>query len=416
MAPVLSMPDRYAVLCLAFVLAPSSANAQIVPLPVVNKSITKSAKPAAIHNTIDRMVGQMIVAGFDGQVARSNGARVVRKLLTKGAIGGVIVMPWNISSKKKFALSQLTAMTKSFRKVAGRLPPMISIDQEGGAVQRLKRRHGFPTTPSAARMAKRFTTEQASKLYTRLAKRLRATGINLNFGPVFDLNRNPRNPIIARRKRAYGPSATKVIIYAREFTKAHRNAGVLTVAKHFPGHGSSGVDSHHRLVDLTRTWAPVELVPYWALANHAASPDMVMTGHLYHPRFSDEVGMPASLSRKAIQDELRNNLGFRGLVITDDLAMTPVKKRFPVGERAVRAIIAGNDIVLLSTAARGNAKTVYRMHSAITAAVANGRIKRSQIMASYDRIIAAKSWLLRAHVPALRPTITKSSADLAATR
>lgn len=375
-----------------------------ITLPAIAASPAKErfqyAAPDGLRSAIAppvplaRMVGHMIVTGFSGQSRKAPGVRLARQLLDEGKIGGVILMSWNLTNR-----ARLIGITRSLTEAAGTVPPVIGIDQEGGAVQRLKRKHGFRTTPSAYLMARRFTAGEAEQRYSDLAWQLRRAGINTNFGPVLDLARNPQSPIIARRRRAYGARPEPVIVYGRAFIRAHRRAGILTAAKHFPGHGSSLSDSHRTLVNLSRTWAPVELMPFWALSDPASGPDMVMTGHLYHPRFSERRLQPASLSAKAIQTELRGVIGFRGLVITDDLEMAPVRRLHPLGELAVRAALAGNDLLLISTGAKTGRRNIELMHGALMKAVADGRIPRESIEASYRRIMAAKLWIAQQRLP-----------------
>lgn len=338
---------------------------------------------------LDQMIGQMIMVGFHGTRKTSPGTRRVIRLLKDGRIGGVIMMQRNISNRKR-----LLNLTAALHDAGAKLPPFISVDQEGGSVQRLRRGQGFERIPSAGRMAARYKPEQAEKIYDRLARQLKRAGLNMNFGPVVDLNRNRRNPIIGRLRRAYGKTTKSVMPYARAFIDAHRRAGVMTAAKHFPGHGSSWADSHRRFVDLTKTWNRVELAPYRELSEKAG-PDMVMVGHLYHPQFSGKKGrIPASLSKVAITHELRGRLGFRGIVITDDMEMAAVTRRFSLKERAVRAVEAGNDIILFSDATRDGTGTVDAIHSHIKDAVKSGRIPRARIRAAYSRIKAAKTRLL----------------------
>jgi beta-N-acetylhexosaminidase len=161
-----------------------------------------------------------------------------------------------------------------------------------------------------------------------MAEELAQAGVNLNFGPVVDLNSYPGNPVIARRKRSFGADPKAVAALARAFITAHREANVVTAAKHFPGHGSSRSDSHKVLADISQSWRESELEPYRLLARDGLL-DMVMVGHLYHPRFSDGEGVPASLSERAIR-ALRADgyIGFKGVVVSDDMEMS---------ERAIRA-------------------------------------------------------------------------------
>ncbi|MEL6288208.1 MAG: glycoside hydrolase family 3 N-terminal domain-containing protein, partial [Pseudomonadota bacterium] len=239
----------------------------------------------------------------------------------------------------------------------------------------------------------RYSPEQAAVRYRKAADDLARLGVNLNFGPVVDLNRNRRNPIIARKRRAYGATTADVLPYAHAFISAHRAAGVLTSAKHFPGHGSSWADSHRRFVDLTKTWDAVELAPYRALTG-AAAPDMVMVGHLYHPRFSPRgERVPASLSPAAIRGVLRGKIGYRGIVITDDLEMAAVTRRYSLKERVIRAIAAGNDVIMLSDGTTRGTGVVDAIHRHVREAVLSGRIGLAQIRAAHARIIATKARL-----------------------
>jgi len=354
---------------------------------------------------LDRMIGQMIMVGFHGKSKSATGAKRAITLLKDGRIGGVILMQRNMSSRKR-----LLGLTAALHNSGAALIPFISVDQEGGAVQRLRRKQGFSRIPSAARMAARHEPAQAEKIYDRVAGQLKAAGLNMNFGPVVDLNRNRRNPVIGRLRRAYGKTPEAILPYARAFISAHRRAGVLTAAKHFPGHGSSRADSHRRFVDLTKTWKPIELEPYRMLADNRG-PDMVMVGHLYHPQFSGKnERIPASLSKKAILYELRGRLGYRGIVITDDLEMAAVKRYFSLKERAVRAVEAGNDIVLFSDATTNGTATVNRIHAYIRAAVDSGRIPLSRIRGAYARITAAKARLIPGHLtPERHPPVYAST-------
>lgn len=356
--------------------APSTASEQSPKSP-----------PVALDN-LHNMIGQMIMVGYHGKTASSKGVSHVRDLLRDGTIGGVILMQRNISSLKR-----LKEMTSQFHNAGSRLPPFISIDQEGGAVQRLKARNGFQYTPSAARVARRMKPEQAEELYGKLAKQLREAGINMNFGPVVDLGINKRNPIVTRRGRTYGDDPQTVTSFARAFIKAHEQAGVMTVAKHFPGHGSSWADSHRSFVDLSKTWKPVELEPF-ALLSQSGAPSAVMVGHLYHPDFSEEEKRPASLSKTAIDLKLRKGLGFKGLVITDDLEMSAVRKRYSLEELSIRAIEAGNDIILYSNPTFPKRHTPELIHKHIRDAVMSGRLSRERISKAYQRIKAHKLRLL----------------------
>jgi beta-N-acetylhexosaminidase len=263
-------------------------------------------------------------------------------------------------------------------------------------VQRLDRRTGHKHYPSAQKMGRdaTLTPEEVARIYGGMAKELANAGINLNFGPVVDLSLNPWNAVIARRKRSYGTDPQTVTSLARSFIAAHREANVATVAKHFPGHGSSWSDSHKSLPDISRSWQEGELEPYVALS-HDGLLDMVMVGHLYHPRFSDGDRLPSSLSAKAI-DALRADgyVGFQGVVVTDDMEMGAVRDSYALEDRVVRALNAGVDLLVFSNVKSRDTELGTKLHGIIADAVRDGRVSRVRIEAAYERIAALKRRLM----------------------
>ena len=256
---------------------------------------------------LSRKIGQMLMIGFAGTRPEDPWPRKVAAMVGAGTIGGVILFADNIRGP-----AQVRALTAAFARAGGASPPFIAIDQEGGSIQRLTRRKGFHSLPSARRMASKPLCE-AYALYLQTAAELASVNINVNFGPVVDLNVNPDNPAIGRKARSYDRDPGPVVAYAEEFIGAHAAAGVLTAAKHFPGHGSAVRDPHINVVDIGDTWLPEELTPFAELIADDVIP-MIMVGHLIHPRFSDG-DRPTSLSRRAITEELRGALGFDGLVV-----------------------------------------------------------------------------------------------------
>jgi len=329
-----------------------------------------------------RQVGQMIMIGFPGTEPDEDWPERAAAMIADGRIGGVILFADNARNP-----AQVRRLTGSLAAAAGDLPPFIAIDQEGGYIQRLTSRHGFQSLPSARAIARTdLCTARAD--YAKTATELASLGITVNFGPVVDLDINPRNPAIGRLARSYGDNPNTIVAYAEQFIAAHDDAGVLTAAKHFPGHGSAVLDPHKRIVDITKTWQPSELTPFRILAAEQRVP-MIMVGHLIHPRFSDG-DRPASLSRRAITGALRNELGFDGLVVTDDLGMDAIADRYSEAEAAVMAARAGADILLFANRQTSDAARVDRVIDAVTGAVAAGRIPAATIERSYQRILATK--------------------------
>jgi beta-N-acetylhexosaminidase len=362
--------------------------------------VSSAAEPdglAALRDTawaddlLDRMIGQTIMVGFSGQSEHDPGVKAVRDELAKGLIGGVVLYPENVRPAP-----QLRLLTAYLANANAELVPFIAVDQEGGRVQRLTKWTGHKHYPSAQKMGRdgALTPEEARRIYGEMAKELAGAGINVNFGPVVDLSINPWNAVIARRKRSYGADPETVTSLARSFIAAHREANVVTAAKHFPGHGSSWSDSHKTLPDISRSWRESELQPYVALS-HDGLLDMVMVGHLYHPRFSDGEKLPSSLSANAIR-ALRAGgyIGYQGVVVSDDMEMGAVRERYSIEDRVIRALDAGVDLLVFSNVKSRDTDLGAKVHAIIAQAVRDGRIPRAKIEAAYQRIAALKHRLM----------------------
>ena len=354
-------------------------------------ALTSLREMAETGDGLDRMIGQTIMVGFSGESERDPGVKAVRDQLAHGVIGGVVLYPDNISSAR-----QLRLLTAYLANANSRLIPFIAVDQEGGLVQRLNRHTGHTRYPAAQKLGRdaTLTPEGARRIYGAMAKELAEAGINLNFGPVVDLGVNPWNGVIARRKRSYGIDPNIVTSLARSFIAAHHGENVATAAKHFPGHGSSWSDSHKSLPDISRSWKEVELEPYVSLSRENIL-DMVMVGHLYHPRFSDGERLPSSLSASAIK-ALRADgyIGFAGVVVSDDMEMGAVRERYSLEERVVRALNAGVDLLVFSNVKSRDTDLGVKIHRIIAAAVRDGRIPRARIESAYARIADLKRRLM----------------------
>lgn len=345
-----------------------------------------SALCAETAPTLEQMIGQMLIVGFSGTEAGDAGVEAVRQQLAEGVIGGVILLDRNIRSPE-----QLRGLSGALNPADLAIPAFISVDQEGGRVQRLAPDKGFNGWDSADGVRQSAETGAADftlRYYTTRAKALHAVGVNLNFAPVVDLNINPKNPIIGRLGRSFSKQSAVVSALAADFVRGHRANGVLTSIKHFPGHGSSTDDSHKTLPSISKTWQDDELGPYRALARQNLI-DMAMMGHLFHPDFSDAAGRPSSISRKGVQ-ALRAIIGDTAVIVTDDLQMQAVRALYPDAEAAVQAVLAGNDVLLFSTYKQPDAAIGTKMNAAIRQAVQEGRITEQRIAESYYRILRIK--------------------------
>lgn len=339
-------------------------------------------------------IGQLIIVGFEG--AEISPQNPVNKAITEQNIGGVILFdvdvrraivredgskvppPRNITSPE-----QLRALTQTLQAKA-RTPLFIAADQEGGRVARLNKRNGFPQPPSHKTLAQE-SPETARGVIHASAAMLKAYGINFNLGPVLDIE-TPGN-FIGAKERCFSKNPETVAEYAGIYIREHKEEGILCAAKHFPGHGATQGDSHLGLVDGTQTWSPKELKPYKELISQGIL-EAVLTGHLYLKQL--DAADPASLSPEILTTLLREELGYNGLIITDDLNMGAIEKEYSLPEASVLALLAGNDIILICHSLLENPKDLEEIISAIETAVRSGRLPQKQLDASYQRVLKAK--------------------------
>lgn len=334
--------------------------------------------------TFSDQAGQMVMTGFEGTGTASPGFREVLRELEAGSIGGVLFLGHNIASP-----AQVREMTRALQGCRCRLPPLIAVDEEGGWVERLRARQGFVYTPSAARVA-RQGLEEARRQYDRLAAEVAEAGFNLNLAPVVDLDGGRDNPIIGRIGRSFSSQPLVTHDFARVFIESHRRRGVLTSLKHFPGHGSSLADPHFGPADVTVSWDEGELMPYWTLLDEGLV-DTVMVGHLRSRHWK---GVATLSPSDAIQRLLREQIGFDGVVLTDDLDMGAAEAASPdFSSRIERAVLAGNDILIVGNHPRNRREVGETVHRVILSAVLAGRMEASRLEASYERIRRLKARL-----------------------
>lgn len=342
-----------------------------------------------------RQVGQMIVAGFRGFDATGEVVDAVQRL----GIGGVIYfdrdVPSGTNRRNVRSPQQLRRLSDDLQRAAREagLPPLfITIDQEGGRVDRLKATYGFPASVSAAYLGSRNDPDTTHCWAALTAETCRRAGINVDFAPCVDVNVNPRCPVIGALGRSFSADTAVVAAQARGWIDALHARGVLTSLKHFPGHGSSRVDSHLGLTDITHTWQRErELAPYRRLLGEGYA-DFVMVGHLLHRGVDAE--LPASLSRRWIDGVLRGELGYRGVVVTDDLNMGAIVEHYSLERALELAINAGVDMVIIGNNGRTyETDLTPRTIDLICGLVRAGRIPRERIAEAYGRILALKQRL-----------------------
>lgn len=347
---------------------------QTIPLALNLAATLPAPEP---DDGLGKLIGQMLIIGFQGTTPDESWPRQVAAQIESGKIGGVLVMSHNM-----LAPEQLAKLTGAFRHTKAQIAPLIAVDQGGGPAQLLPVEKGFQRYASAAELGMSNDPLNAYNLYQRMALELAVHGFNVNLGPVVDLE---QMGAVAAHERRYGSRPKHVAAFAKAFRMAHHGEGLLTVLKHFPGPASDKPEANGG----EPLWDVAALEPYRQLIA-GGNVDMVMVGHLAHAEFSDQPGLPASLSKKAIQTRLRDEIGFEGVIISDDLEAEAVATRFPLEESVVRAIIAGNDLLLIGNQNKPSTDLPEKVAAIIKQAVTNGVLTRERLQASYDRIIAAK--------------------------
>jgi len=298
---------------------------------------------------------------------------------------GARICPKNIISAAQ--LRQLTSALRSYSKE----PLLISVDQEGGLVNRLGPAAGFSERESPRELGKRDDLAKTTNTAEGIAQDLKQSGINLNLAPVVDLDLNP-DGLISRNGRSFGDDPELVFRHARAFIAGHHRQGILSALKHFPGKGSAGKDTHFELADVTTLYQDQEMEPFSRLIR-AGLADLIMTSHINHRGWDKEY--PVTFSAKVLQGQLRGNLGYRGAIISDDLLMGAIVRHFSLEEACVRAVQAGVDILLASNnSPEGDEPCLFhRIYETLLKAVEKGRISQGSIESSYARISALKKKL-----------------------
>ncbi|MEP7378960.1 MAG: glycoside hydrolase family 3 N-terminal domain-containing protein [Chloroflexota bacterium] len=341
------------------------------PAPTNAPSPTPSSSPVPLRVR----AAQMLICGFPGKTLADDDP-IIRAIRDDG-LGGVILFARNIESP-----AQLRNLTATLRGAAGARPLLIAVDQEGGAVARLNPDNGFAATPTAAKVGRRNDPSYAHEVGSDIGRTLADAGINLNFAPVVDLNVNPANPSIGALDRSFSADPNVVVAMASEFIAGHREHGVLTTLKHFPGLGSATGNTDREFVDITTTWTQAELEPFRQLIA-AGNVDLVMVGNALNGQL--DLRNPATLSAPT-HNLLRDDLGWDGVVVTDDLMAGALTANYPPDVVLRRAIRAGNDLLLLANTARDAGDVVQPTLDVIESLVAQRQIDEILIDTAGARI------------------------------
>ncbi|MDD5696927.1 MAG: beta-N-acetylhexosaminidase [Candidatus Pacebacteria bacterium] len=335
-------------------------------------------------DNLKQKIGQMLILGFRGTEVDENSGIV--KEINKYNLGGVILFDWDVPSKQ---FPRNIIDPEQTKKLIAGLKDLtspslfVAVDAEGGLINRLKEKYGFVNIPSAQEMGKE-DLEKTKENSLVIAKELSDLGINVDFAPVVDVNVNPDNPVIGGLERSFSQDPEKVALYASKFIEGLHEKNIIPAIKHFPGHGSSTEDSHLGMVDVTDTYEKEEIIPYQKLTEQGYS-DMVMTAHIVNRNIDPD--FPATLSPLFIEKILREDLGFKGVVVSDDMNMGAIVEHYGFDEALIKAIQAGCDLLIISNnGSEYNEKAAEEAVEAIFQAIKKGELSEERINESFNRI------------------------------
>ena len=357
------------------------------PQPTLAPTLAPSPTPARPENMLSKMtqaqkIGQVMFVGLGGITTP---LIEIQALMGELHLGGFIIFDSNVRSPE-----QLAGLLRAFQETVQALnePPLfIGVDQEGGLISRLTEVKGFTEFPSP--MALAATTDPVASVRTAAqaqARELKALGINMILGPSVDVSNNPVNPVIGTR--AFGSEPVQVALLAQIEIEAYQQAGILAVAKHFPGHGDTTQDSHTDLPSVLHDRArldSVELMPFRSVISTGVAG--IMSAHVIFPSVDDTPNLPATLSSKVLTGLLRNELKFEGLAMTDSLEMGALAKAgYTIPQAAAAALAAGADLLLFNAT-----PDVYRATEQLIATqIQNGTIPQQRLDDAVRRVLRAK--------------------------
>ena len=322
-------------------------------------------RPEALDTTI-HYVSSDELPSFGVQAVNDR----MRALAADYPVGGIAFFAHNIKDPE-----QLTAFQKELRALPGK--PLLSIDEEGGRVARLAKNPAFGL-PQFESMTALGTPRAAGKAADTIGTYLRKYGFDIDFAPVADVNTNPENIVIGTRAFSFDPKVAAKCVSA--YVKGMRKAGILSCLKHFPGHGDTRADTHFGYAVSGKNWeelASCEMVPF--KAGIAAGAPLVMTAHIAVPAVTGNE-LPSTLSSVVLQDKLRGELGFKGVIISDAMEMGAIARQFPVPEACVLALDAGVDVLLC-------VKDYPACFNAVLDAIGQGRLTEARIDESVRRVL-----------------------------
>ena len=342
-----------------------------------------------------RRIGQLLIAGFDGHQVSAE----LRSLVRDFGLGGVILFARNVADPE-----QVAELAFEASRLAPELPLWVSIDQEGGRVARLK--SPFTEWPPMATIGRSSDAGLAERFAKALAAELKAVGVTLDYAPVLDVFTNPKNTVIG--DRALGGSASDVARLGAVIIRALQREGIAACGKHFPGHGDTIADSHLELPLVEHPperLRETEFAPFRAAIE--ADVATIMTAHVFVPSLDEH--RPATLSRRVVDDILRRELKYAGVILSDDLEMKAIAAQYAVPQAAVMAIDAGCDGLLICS---GNHDLQAEALEALIHAAEDGTVPMTRIDDALARQQRAKERFLADGVAARPPRAAALRATL----
>ena len=366
----------------------------LITLAIVLTAVNSLFAALPCDSVLRRQAARMLMVGFKGDKVdeNSDAARYIRDL----KVGAIILFDVDLTGSGKIGSrnitgsEQLKTLTTNLHRWAD-YPLIVTADQEGGLVARLKTQYGFQPTVTSLYLGQ-CNNEDTTRYYARrIAAELANHGINLNLAPVVDIH-NPDCPPLGKYDRCYSDNPGSIVRHASWFIDESRKSGVGCTLKHFPGHGSAINDSHWGLVDVSSTWSPRELEPFKKLIKKGKA-QFIMTAHIFNNNL--DADYPATLSRKTITGVLREQLHYDGVVITDDMFMQGIIDHYSIEQAIVLAINAGADMLCVGNNINTGFEPdrPFRLVDIIVKAVKEGRIPYGRIQEANRRIERASATL-----------------------
>lgn len=326
--------------------------------------------------TLEEKIGQLLIFAVPGQSINKENRNLIEKFLP----GGIILFGFNISEENDLSDFIQEMQGAAVNKYG--IPMFVTTDQEGGRVIRIKK--GITPFPGNIAAGVSGNFKDIERMAAVTGMELRMLGVNMNLAPVLDVNNNPANPVI--NTRSFGSDPEVVAKAGSAYIMGLQRSWCIAVGKHFPGHGDTESDSHHVLPVINHDMArlrDVELRPFTEAVKSKV--EGIMSAHIHYPAITDD-DKPATLSDYFLTQLLRNEMKFKGIVMTDDLEMNAVAGKMDLGKAALESFLAGSDIILVST----YGKNIPVIYNALLNAAREGIITRERLDDSVSRIIEVK--------------------------